>query len=304
LDLLQSAAVENIYPSNTNTNTNNNQLTKPPSSLNSNTISQDLANSIVNNQLVDNSELDVSSGRSDGKNVDDNTSSSELFRLKSPVTSSLKSPESSSGCVLRKRVNFNLKPKDLPTESPVFRKPLPQKSPTNLATIKKSRKRLRKTRSMGTGNDFHATYSNQMRRKYHNKMENRQKTEIRNVIFNGTFPIDMPLCSRFNRSAAAVSVTTTQQPPAASPSSSGSTSLESSDNDYYVKLKQKSVASDEALTFEELMENKRMSTNLCRLRKEFQESFLAFDRILSRKNTAMSGSVKTFDIDEPMFDNN
>jgi hypothetical protein len=234
---------------------------------------------------VDNSELDVSN--SDPSTV---SGSSVLFQSpKSPTASSLKSQDR-GGCVLRKRVNFNLKPavSEVDLKAP---KPMPPKM-----VARKGRKRLRKTRSMGTGDDFHATNSYQMRRKYHNRLENRSKTEIRNVIFNGTFPIDMPLCSRFRQKAAAMGGGKVTIKPLTMVDSRSSSSLESSDDDYYVKLRQQPTISPK---IEAMMENKRMSNNLCRLRKEFQESFLAFDRILSRKNVAMGG-VRTFDIDAPL----
>jgi hypothetical protein len=234
---------------------------------------------------VDNSEQDVS-------NSDPSTVSGSSVLFKSPTASSLKTQDR-GGCVLRKRVNFNLKSANNEVDS------IPPKPLSHKTVPRKGRKRLRKTRSMGTGNDFHATNSYQMRRKYHNRLDGRSKTEIRNVIFNGTFPIDMPLCSRFRQKTATMGGSATIKPikMASSPSSS---SLESSDDDYYVKLRQQpKVAPTSGLAIEAMMDNKRMSNNLCRLRKEFQESFLAFDRILSRKNVAMGG-VRTFDIDAPL----
>lgn len=99
-----------------------------------------------------------------------------------------------------------------------------------------------------------------------------QDSSLKNIVFNGTYPIDKPYSSRFDLGDDEFSDNYPREP-----------------------------SNPNALSIQELINNKNIKLNCMNMRKEFQTSVMKFEEYLARKN--VSGDkpklVKTFSIDEP-----
>lgn len=148
---------------------------------------------------------------------------------------------------LRKRVNFKLNAEECIEEEEVV-----QQSVAMRKIYRKTRKK--RLGAGGGGGEL--------------KKFNSLERNVKNVVFNGTFPIDYPLKSRFE--------------------SDGS----SPDEDE----REEEAEAFKTMSMQELVESKNVKVNLAQMRKEFEVSFSEFEKFLAKGRPTSS----TFAIDEPL----
>lgn len=163
------------------------------------------------------------------------------------ISRSFQTDVSSKSLGLRKRVNFKLNNEDNVEEAGV-----------NAVALRKIFRKTRKKR-----------YTNQLKK--YNSADSR-RTKIKNVVYNGTFPIDFPLKSRFAIYSDL--------------SSSGSCSGEDMEEGEAIR----------SLSMRELVQDKNFS--MANMRKEFQASLSEFEKFLAKG--APSKYLPTYSIDEPL----
>lgn len=157
--------------------------------------------------------------------------------------------------VVRKKVNFNLKNYDLENSN---------------AITKFERRNLNKPHCLDIYN---------------------KTMKIKNVVYNGTFPIDLPLSSRFNEFEDNYD--------------------ESSVNEYDEDENENEQYEDDyleddseprtSLSMNELLKDKEINLNYGKVKYDFENSFLEFEKILDKNNGTRRRDVKSFNIDEPIM---
>lgn len=126
-----------------------------------------------------------------------------------------------------------------------------------------------------------------------------RETKIKNVVYNGTFPIDNPISSRFDGSHE-----------------NDDNDDEADEEDYYKEDGEEDEEYDEddfgpekhpSYTMKELIANKNIKINYNKMKFDFQQSFMKFDQFLDRRGGTGGGrgraeikEIRSFDIDEPM----
>lgn len=119
-------------------------------------------------------------------------------------------------------------------------------------------------------------------------------TTMKNVVFNGTYPIDRPFKGKF-----------VMQPKIIDSCSSLSELDEQEEEEYLnVMQERKSVVVEESKAFQsmsmqELVEDKNVKFNLTKMRQEFHKSLAEFEKFLA-KGAPKRSNVQTFAIDEPL----
>lgn len=107
--------------------------------------------------------------------------------------------------------------------------------------------------------------------------------KIKNVVYNGTFPIDEPLSSRFNEFEDKYD--------------------ESSLNKYDEEDNEPFDGDSEprsSLSMNQLLKDKEINLNYGKVKYDFENSFLEFEKILDKNSGARRRDVKSFNIDEPL----
>lgn len=182
---------------------------------------------------------------------------------------------------VRKRVNFLLN-----KSSPVIVDPLsipssPEQQSAQQEIVMRS-KVYRKTRKKSKS-DY------QIRK----VLNSSSKSTMKNVVFNGTYPIDRPVKSRFLMQPKPVD------------SCSSLSELDEQEEEEYLKVIQKSSAVVEeskaiqSMSMQELVEDKNVKFNLTKMRQEFHKSLAEFEKFLA-KGAPKRCNVHTFAIDEPL----
>lgn len=182
---------------------------------------------------------------------------------------------------VRKRVNFLLN-KTPSTIDPFSLPSSPeQQSQQEIAMRKVLRKTRKKTKS-------HRDLSSS---DYQIKKVN-NNTTMKNVVFNGTYPIDRPLKSRF-----------VLQPKIVDSCSSLSELDEQEEEEYLNVIQESSVVEEskaiQSMSMQELVEDKNVKFNLTKMRQEFHKSLAEFEKFLA-KGAPNRSNVQTFAIDEPL----
>lgn len=112
--------------------------------------------------------------------------------------------------------------------------------------------------------------------------------KIKNVVYNGTFPIDLPLSSRFNEFEENCD------------DENNSAGDENEyDEDGNEPFEDDSVPRS-SLSMNELLKDKEINLNYGKVKYDFENSFLEFEKILDKNNGTRRRDVKSFNIDEPM----
>lgn len=130
-----------------------------------------------------------------------------------------------------------------------------------------------------------------------------RETKIKNVVYNGTYPIDDPISSRFNEDVE---------------ENEDYEENEDEDEEDYEDFDEyeegeyaennDDVEKHPSYTIKELIQNKGISLNYQKMKYDFEKSFQQFDQILDRragydrKGDVLAGKTitKSFDIDEPL----
>lgn len=185
---------------------------------------------------------------------------------------------------IRKRVNFllNKTPNKVDPVSPVPSSP-EQREMMRSKVYRKTRKKSKSHRDLLSGNqikNFHCQPS---------------MATMKNVVFNGTYPIDRPeYKNRFLMQPKVVD------------SCSSLSELDEQEEEEYLNDTQgkKSVVVEESkaiqsMSMQELVEDKNVKFNLTKMRQEFHKSLVEFEKFLA-KGAPKRSNVQTFAIDEPL----
>lgn len=106
--------------------------------------------------------------------------------------------------------------------------------------------------------------------------------KIKNVVYNGTFPIDEPLSSRFNE---------------VDDDKYDDNSLNEYDEEENEPFDDEPRSS---LSMNQLLKDKEINLNYGKVKYDFENSFLEFEKILDKNSGTRRRDVKSFNIDEPM----
>lgn len=177
----------------------------------------------------------------------------EVSRVLSPMRSI-----SSENFGIRKRVNFKLNNDD---EHECIEEEVQVEQAVAM------RKVYRKTRKKRTN-------CNELRK--YNSLD--RDTKIKNVVYNGTFPIDYPLKSRFEKI--------------------GSSCSSANEEEEEIGDGGEECEALKTMSMKELVKDRNVKFNLAKMRKEFQESLSEFEKFLAKGRPNRIAS--TFAIDEPL----
>lgn len=108
--------------------------------------------------------------------------------------------------------------------------------------------------------------------------------KIKNVVYNGTFPIDEPLSSRFNEFDDDEVDENFQN------------EYDEEDNEPFDDDSQPRSS----LSMNQLLKDKEINLNYGKVKYDFENSFLEFEKILDKNSGTRRRDVKSFNIDEPM----
>lgn len=172
-------------------------------------------------------------------------------------------PASTTG--IRKRVNFLLN-KPLDTKNPLS---VPS-SPEPEIAMRKVLRKTRKKQQIGQVKKF-----------------SNNETFMKNVVYNGTYPIDRPVKSRF-----------VPQPKKVDSCSSLSELDEHEEEEYLKKAESRAIKN---ISMQELVEDTNVKFNVSKMRQELHKSLAEFEKFLAKGAPLPARkNVQTFAIDEPL----
>lgn len=110
--------------------------------------------------------------------------------------------------------------------------------------------------------------------------------KIKNVVYNGTYPIDHPICKRFDFQTNYDSLSSSE--------------LEEIEEEQEIEEITQESKATRSLSMQELVEDKNVKFNLAKMRKEFHESLVEFEKFLAKGGPGCTKKpAGTFAIDEP-----
>lgn len=180
---------------------------------------------------------------------------------------------------VRKRVNFLLNKTTSHDNNPFSLPSSPEQQIAMRKVYRKTRKKIKSQIPLSLSEN-----NNQIKRINNN-------TNIKNVVFNGTYPIDRPLKSRF------VSRSNNNK------NDSCSSLSELNEQEEEEILIQETVIQEskaiKSMSMQELVEDKNVKFNINKMRQEFHKSLAEFEKFLA-KGAPNCRNVETFAIDEPL----
>lgn len=261
-----------------------------PTSQNNDNASQQ--NSLNNNQLMSGTNVEapvkLESPTKNYYNSNNVSSSSEIFNSNNFD----QCDSSSSNMILRKRVNFKLNNSNNNEENKLICNNKINTNFNNQSLVKFDVKKQQKLPAAAIKNSGIID----LKTRDMCPLLMTRETKIKNVVYNGTYPIDNPISSRFDEAYG---------------------DDEEEGEDYYKEDDGVDEDYDEddyepdkhpSYTMKELIENKNIKINYNKMKFDFQQSFLKFDQFLDRRSGGNRrrvqrgeiNEIRSFDIDEPM----
>lgn len=197
-----------------------------------------------------------------------------------PLTNTYQTTEvSNRNLGIRKRVNFKLNnvQADI-VEEDEDETVKPQEQQQQQVALRKVYRKKSKRKRCGVESSI---------RKY-NSLDRR--LNLKNIVFNGTFPIDYPLKSRFESHSSSSGLDYSDEYEA----------IENCDHEY-VDNDEGRVGESRALhsmSIQELVEDKKF--NIAKMKQEFQVSLAEFEKFLAKGGPTHNKNVRTYSIDEPL----
>lgn len=219
-----------------------------------------------------------------------NVSESSAIITNTQLTNTYQTTDVSTAAIMnrnfgiRKRVNFKLNnvQEDIVEEQVEEEEQELKIQQQQVAVRKVYRKKTKKKRC--------GTESNAIRK--YNSLDRR--LNLKNIVFNGTFPIDYPLKSRFDaRHSSSSGLDYSDEYEA----------IENCDHEYV----EDEVGDQErrgesralhSMSMQELVEDKKF--NIAKMKKEFQVSLAEFEKFLAKGGPTHNKNVRTYSIDEPL----